>query len=80
MGTCSKLFGSVGFAAPFGRRVMGTCSKLLDSVGFVAPCSLLDSGSFSGEETRAIGGSDGGLSDGVRGPSGVLLPSGIRDA
>lgn len=78
MGTCSKPFGSVGFAAPFGRRVIGTFSKFFGSAGFAAPFGLLDSGSFSGEETRAIGGSDGGLSDGVRGPSGVLLPSGIR--
>lgn len=35
--------------------------------------------SFSGDETRAIGGRNGGLSDGVRGRSGALLTSGFRD-
>lgn len=78
MGTCSKLFGSVGFAAPF--CLIGMCSKLFGSVGLAAPFSLMGSDcSFSGEETRAIGGSNGGLSDGVRGRSGVLLSSGFRD-
>lgn len=55
-------------------------SKLLGSACFAALFSLLGSGSsFSGEETRAIGGKDGGLSDGVRGRSGVLLSSCFRD-
>jgi hypothetical protein len=59
---------------------MGTCSKLFGSVGFAAPFCLLKGGdSFSGEETRAIGGRNGGLSDGVRGLSGALLPSAFLD-
>lgn len=59
---------------------MGNCSKPLLSVCFVAPFCLFGvTNSFSGDETRVIGGSDGGLSDGVRGRFGGLLVSSIRD-